>query len=230
MSLATWMHERMQQALVLADAEGNVFSANAAAAALDVEVDALAIRNGRLDIAAAGAADLLAALRGACDQGTSRLVRLNPGEPEPRYVAVSPLNPAGGPRLAVCVIGPRKPCNALTLQWFAQCHALTEAELVVLQELCTGATPQQIAEQRGVELSTVRTQIACIRDKAEQHTIRDLVRVVSQLPAVRPVVAGTAGPARMAPRVATRVVTRVAAPLAARVPLRAEPQAQRFSI
>ena len=65
---------------------------------------------------------------------------------------------------------------------FAREHQLTAAEQQVLQSLCAGLQPQEIAQRHGVAISTVRTQIASVRAKTATESIRDLVAMVAQLP------------------------------------------------
>jgi DNA-binding CsgD family transcriptional regulator len=52
----------------------------------------------------------------------------------------------------------------------------------VLEHLCTGQDPTDIAEQLGVAISTVRTQVSSIRQKTGASNIRELVRKVAVLP------------------------------------------------
>ncbi len=80
------------------------------------------------------------------------------------------------------VLGKRHVCGRLAVQWFARDHALTPAESRVLEALCDGREPREIADGFHVGLSTVRTQIGSIRAKTGADSIRELVRQVSVLP------------------------------------------------
>jgi DNA-binding CsgD family transcriptional regulator len=52
----------------------------------------------------------------------------------------------------------------------------------VLEHLCGGVRPTEIAQRQGVAVSTVRTQIGSIRAKTGATSIRELVRQVAVLP------------------------------------------------
>jgi DNA-binding NarL/FixJ family response regulator len=52
----------------------------------------------------------------------------------------------------------------------------------VLEMLCDGALPSEIAKHVGVAVCTVRSQIGSIRTKTGTGSIGDLVRQVSLLP------------------------------------------------
>jgi DNA-binding CsgD family transcriptional regulator len=114
-------------------------------------------------------------------------------------VAVVPL-PATleGETATLLMLGKQRVCGELSVHWFARAHALTRAESRVLEALCCGRSPSQIAACQGVAMSTVRTQIGSIRAKTGAENIRALVRLVSVLPplvsALRP---ASAPPARM---------------------------------
>ena len=76
--------------------------------------------------------------------------------------------------------GPGDP-GLLTLDCLA---GLTQAEARVLEALCEGATPTEVAASLGVAVSTVRTQLATIRAKTGAAGIRQLVAGVANLPPV----------------------------------------------
>jgi len=57
------------------------------------------------------------------------------------------------------VLGKRRVCEELTVEWYARSHGLTNAETVVIKGLCADLTPQEIAQRQGVGLATIRTQI-----------------------------------------------------------------------
>jgi len=80
------------------------------------------------------------------------------------------------------VLGKRRVCQQLTVQGFARSVNLTPAETRVLEQLCVGTDPTQIALELGVAVCTVRTQIGAIRSKTGASSIRDLVRQVAVLP------------------------------------------------
>lgn len=83
---------------------------------------------------------------------------------------------------ALLVLGKRNLCGELPMLAFAREHQLTAAEQGVLQALCEGLQPQEIALRHGVAISTVRTQIASVRAKTATESIRELVAMVAQLP------------------------------------------------
>jgi DNA-binding CsgD family transcriptional regulator len=144
-----------------------------------------------------------AALLGAA-RGLRRLLSL--GAPGHRVgVAVLPLPDAMGDALpfagaipassahqppatesCMLLLGKRKVCEPLSLQWFARSHGLTPAETRVLESLCQGLQPREVARSFGVGISTVRTQICSLRAKTGSDSVRELVQQVAVLPPMRP--------------------------------------------
>jgi DNA-binding CsgD family transcriptional regulator len=129
------------------------------------------------------AGPFLRALTRAAWQGCRALLALGEGS-QGMSAALAPLPGAHAtaPGLALLVIGRRQVCNALTAQMFASRHGLTHAESQVLQLLCSGLAPREIADHQRIALSTVRTHIGSIRSKTRARTIAMLVREVAMLP------------------------------------------------
>lgn len=147
----------------------------------------LQLRGGELGAARPDdAARLHEALAGV-QRGLRRLVTLGSGA-QRVSVAVVPLrvNGSGEAPVALLIIGKRQVCEPLSVQWFARSHTLTPAETRVLEALCQGLEPREVAEAFGVGLATVRTQIGNIRAKTGAESIRDLVRQVAVLPPMLP--------------------------------------------
>lgn len=99
-------------------------------------------------------------------------------------VVLVPLGAAhrGTPQATLLLLGKRRVCERLSVEWFARHHSLTPAETRVLEGLCQGLDPREVAERHNVGLATVRTQIGSIRAKTGTESIRDLVRHVATLP------------------------------------------------
>jgi DNA-binding CsgD family transcriptional regulator len=83
---------------------------------------------------------------------------------------------------ALVLLGKQRVCNKLSTHCFASLHNLTSAETQVLDSLCAGIRPADIARLQGVAISTVRTQIGSIRAKTGAGNITDIVRRVALLP------------------------------------------------
>lgn len=134
------------------------------------------------------------ALQAAQQRGLRRLLTL--GEDKPLVtVAVVPMPALAGSaqRAVLLVLGKRQVCERLSAQWFAREHNLTPAETQVLDALCSGLGPQQVAAQQGVAISTVRSQIGSIRAKTGAQSIRELVRQVAVLPPLLNALRGLGG-------------------------------------
>ena len=100
-------------------------------------------------------------------------------------ICVVPLSgPADGGEGAstLLMLGRREMCPALSVRGYAREVALTPTETRVLEMLCEGFLPAEIATRQDVALSTVRTQIGSIRAKTGAASIRELVRQVARLP------------------------------------------------
>ena len=114
---------------------------------------------------------------------------------ERRSVAVVPVRDppegwsAGDGGVTLLVFAKRQVCAPLSVEFFAREQRLTRAEHSVLRRLCDGQSPSDIAKHSGVALSTVRTQIASLRMKTGSGTIGELVRRVTMLPPIVPILA-----------------------------------------
>lgn len=124
---------------------------------------------------------------GAAQRGLRRLLTLGEGE-QRVSISVVPLPDAlsalrgGSGYVTLLMLGKRQVCAALSVQGFARSHHMTPAETRVLEALCQGMKPNEIAKLGNVAVSTVRTQIGSIRVKTGAASIRDLVRQVAVLP------------------------------------------------
>lgn len=142
------------------------------------------------------------ALRGAIGRGLRRLLLLGDAGQRVAVAIVPLLAPGDGRPSAVQVsLGKRQVCGVLSVQWFAHDHGLTGTETRVLEALCDGAAPNEIAERHGVGIATVRSQIGSIRAKTRCASIGALVRQIAVLPPLVDMLRGDgvcAAPARRA--------------------------------
>jgi DNA-binding CsgD family transcriptional regulator len=175
------MLDEVDYGMVLLDEHARVLHANHAARAeceaghplrlLDREIHA------RLPEHVAPLHDALAGAR----RGQRKLLALGEAH-HPVSVAVIPLGGFGEGGATLLMMGRRQVCERLSVQGFARCQALTPAETRVLEGLCDGLHPREVARQHGITLATVRSQICSMRAKTGAQSIRDLVRQVSVLP------------------------------------------------
>jgi len=126
----------------------------------------------------------------AAQRGLRRLLTLGEGAARVS-VSVVPLPSAdvepgsaaaAAGQTTLLVLGKRQMCAQLSVQGFARSVSLTPTEGRVLELLCSGVRPTEIATRQGVAVSTVRTQIGSIRGKTGAASIRELVRQVALLP------------------------------------------------
>jgi DNA-binding CsgD family transcriptional regulator len=185
--LARWyelMLDEIDYGVLLLDEDGEVLHVNHTARAELDEHHPLQLCGPELRARRArDVAILQEALYGAGQRGLRRLIMLGDGD---HRVAVSvvPLRLHGDPRYTSIQVsmGKRQVCGELSVQWFARSHRLTQAETRVLEALCEGVQPTDIAERHGVGISTIRTQIGSIRAKTRSDSIGSLVRQVAVLP------------------------------------------------
>lgn len=134
------------------------------------------------------------ALHAAARRGLRKLLTLGAGAQRVSVSVVPLALPADASgSVTLVMMGKRQVCEALSAQGFARSHALTAAEARVLEGLCRGVPPNQIAAQLGVAISTVRTQICSIRVKTGAQSIRALVQQVAMLPPLLGALRGAGG-------------------------------------
>jgi len=132
-------------------------------------------------------ARLQGAILGAASRGLRRLLTLG-SDTACATVSVIPLETReSGARVVLLVLGKRNASEALSIQGFANSRGLTPAEARVLQSLCNGVPPVQVAHELGVAISTVRSQLTSIRTKTGAPSLRALVAQVSVLPPMKSV-------------------------------------------
>jgi DNA-binding CsgD family transcriptional regulator len=127
---------------------------------------------------------LAAALEAAEQDGRRCLLRLG-DEHAPcgrANVVVVPLNRDVSQAAVLLILERRELCGELAAQWFALRYQLTPAETEVLKALSAGAKPGDVAQQQGVAISTVRSQIQSIRAKSGADSIGELLRQLAMLP------------------------------------------------
>ena len=121
--------------------------------------------------------------------GRWSLVQLKAAGDDTMMLAVVPLPArvtAGEDVPVLVVFGLRSHCKALAIPFYAQSCGMTMAEERVLRSLSEGLSPREIAHQHEVALSTVRTQLGSIRNKAGAGSLTDLMRTLGCLPPIMP--------------------------------------------
>lgn len=119
------------------------------------------------------------ALESAAKRGLRKLISVGEGSARVN-VAVIPI----GAGASLVVLGKRRLSERISVDCFARLHKLTPAESRVLEGLCEGLEPKEVAELNVVGVATVRTQIGSIRAKTGADSIRALVRQVAVLPPI----------------------------------------------
>ena len=177
------MLDEIDYGMVLLDEDDRVLHVNHAARAELAGEHPLQLLGGALHTRAPQDLTALLDALQAARRGLRRLVRLGSRQ-DGHAVAVVPLSArgSGAPQATLLLLGKRRVCERLSVQCFARLHALTPAETRVLEALCQGLEPRAVAEEHGVGLATVRTQIGSIRSKTGAESIRDLARRVAVLP------------------------------------------------
>lgn len=175
--------DELDYGIVLLDAGCQVLHLNHAA---EVDLDAhhpLQLLGRQLRArAGADVAPLHEALAAAVTRRLRRLLELGRGE-QRVTLAVAPVGgPGGAGPAAMVTLGKRQLCERLSVQWFAQSHGLTRAETRVLDAVCRGLSPTEVARAYDIGVATVRTQLTSIRAKTGAADIRSLVQRVALLP------------------------------------------------
>ncbi|MBI5719580.1 MAG: helix-turn-helix transcriptional regulator [Burkholderiales bacterium] len=179
---------RLAFGMAVLDIEGTLHFANTAALAA-IRRTGWQLSDGRLQPPAEP--ELSAwrrALSEVCVGERHRLIEIQAGETT-LFVSLSSAHESahdGGRAWAIATFEREELCGPLELQMFSSRHGLTLAENQVLQRLCRGERPAEIAREHGVARSTVLTQVAAIRSKTHRGSVLELLHKLSRMPAVRP--------------------------------------------
>jgi DNA-binding CsgD family transcriptional regulator len=182
------MMDALGQAMLLVSSTGRLLHQNAAAADVIARSGAIAVREGLLVGTSTRGERLLRHLvAGALapdspEAGAAALPCPDGARLELTAIAV----PAGGVR-HVLLTGPNPWRSDPTMkQRLRSLYNLSPGEATLALALAEGSTPADVAEERGVSLATVRTQIKNIAAKLGCNRQSDIVARVKSLPVLRP--------------------------------------------
>lgn len=156
----------------------------------------LRVRNGRLRGFTPSCHDKLTqGIRFATSERECRAsafsVQSDIGSPECQVVFL-PINPANdwvdgpsGPRMSLVTLGARWKAGSGSLGLLRDLFGLSDAEAKLVSGLAEGSTLQQVSEQAGVSINTVRTQLQSVFTKTQTHRQVELIRLVHALPRLR---------------------------------------------
>lgn len=170
--------------VLVCDERGRLLLANAAARRELAAGGVLQLtEDGALDVCGgAGLLLLRRAVHAAARARAYQLVPLRRGERR-LMVSVQPMRATdGAPPSALLLLGRRRLCPELAVQELGRLYELTTAERRVLAGLLAGMAVAAMARERGVAVSTVRTQVAALRAKFGVRRIDDITRLVAELP------------------------------------------------
>jgi PAS domain-containing protein len=191
--------DRLPFGVVIADATGRALSVNRAAAEMAAANDGLLLRDGRLATARTGETAALARHVAEAVQtagcrnghGGGALLVPRPSGRRPFALLIAPLSPEvalGTPHrtpAALILITDLDSRPELLGRRLVDLFGLTPAEACLAVALAGGKRLEDVAEERGVRMSTLRTQLRAILDKTGTRRQPDLMRLIVGLPAVR---------------------------------------------
>lgn len=94
-----------------------------------------------------------------------------------RLAPAPPATAQGSRAVAVVFLSQESGCPPHLRALMAALYRLTPAEVELVQALCDGLTPEAFAEQRGVRIATIRTQLRSVFSKTGTRRQSDLMRL-----------------------------------------------------
>lgn len=123
----------------------------------------------------------------AAGRGQRRLLLMREGDRDLSMVFTPLSHPLEDDSPTVLVMLSRQnACDNLAVRMFARSLGLSPTEELVMLALCRGLDVQEIATENGVAVSTVRSQVKTLREKAGAPSVRRLLQRVNSLPPVVP--------------------------------------------
>jgi DNA-binding CsgD family transcriptional regulator len=180
--------DEIDYGMILIDAHGRVCHANHLARVELGRNEHLCMERERLVSCALEHREALSGAIGRASRGARSLVDLSQTESPGKslMVAVVPIGQRTEnsltPSSVLVITGKQQICEQISLQLFARRYALSRSEQIVLHALALGSTVQEVATERGLALSTVRSQVKDIRVKTRCKSVRELLSKVSALP------------------------------------------------
>jgi DNA-binding CsgD family transcriptional regulator len=182
--------DRQTTAFVTVDRNGQARTVNRAASKLLLAQDGLALQGGNVEAIRPEVTRKLKALVAlACapaPTGQSSSIWLARREGKPALVCiVSPGRiSATGPTYAILAIADPLTSPPMTGRHLVDLYGLTSAEARLACDLVEGRSVDDIADQHGVAVSTIRTQLSATLKKCEVERQVDLVRLLCRLPSL----------------------------------------------
>ena len=180
--------DRTTAGLVAVEEDGRVRFATTAARAMLRDAP-LSIAGDRVRAANARLARTLEAALAKAVAAAPAATRLSlGGGPRDQAVFVTPLATArgfasGARPLALLVLAPRGQGGALpSARALRECFDLTASQCRIALRLCAGRVPKQIAQDLGVSVATVRTQLRALLAKTGTSRQAQLVALLSSFP------------------------------------------------
>ena len=186
--------DRLRDGIFIIGGDGKAVHLNAAAEAICRENDGLALAAGRL--AARSAQDgraldqaIGAMLKPACEDRVceSHIAISRPSGRPPYIVTVAPAPRQEADRFetigaaAILIVADPTRSGQPATEILKDAYGLSPAEAEVASDLANGHTARQIADDRGVSIATVRSQIQSVLQKTGLRRQSDLVRLLSRL-------------------------------------------------
>lgn len=179
--------DEIDYGMLLLDAQGRILHANHLARHELAQRRMLRACSGNLMGSTPEHSERIQQALDAALRGQRRLVLMREGDHD-LSMAFTPLShPLEDDKPTVlAVLSRQNVCDNLAVRMFARALALSPTEEVVLLALCRGLDIHEIAAENGVAVSTVRSQIKTLREKAGAPSIRRLLQRINTLPPVVP--------------------------------------------
>lgn len=180
--------DQLGVAILLVDRHGHVQYSNRAASTALLEHGAIHVGRGLLETRfPLDTRRLRAAIAETCRTGKVKSMIVNDGNSRhPPTAIILPFhqvdNREHGHALVLVLM--YEGISVILIQALRELFRLSQAEAAIAVALGCGEEPAQLALERKVTLSTLRTQIASILSKTHAHRIPELVSLVARLDAV----------------------------------------------
>ena len=188
--LITEAMDRLPAGLILCDGKGRVLHLNSAAQRIVAAQDGLRVSGGVLSGAGAPLAASIARVAGRAGNGAETVVVHRASGQRPHVLLISPVAEDGVPwagvprRRALILIGGQSRVPAGLPAQLMEVFRLSPGEArLAAAVLAGGKQLEELAEERGLSVNTIKTQMKAVFAKTDTGRQTDLIRVLSSLPA-----------------------------------------------